>query len=124
MPHYFTVEEANSALRVVRPLVGQLIQIRQEIQARQPELLPLLERLAGNGGGEIPSHLTGLFLRMEKLVEQINATGAVLKDISQGLVDFPALRDGREIYLCWRCGEDTIAYWHELDTGFAGRERL
>jgi hypothetical protein len=57
-------------------------------------------------------------------LEQLADWGIELKDISTGLVDFPALRDGREVYLCWRVGELKVAFWHEIDTGFAGREPL
>ena len=57
-------------------------------------------------------------------MEAIHALGCELKHVDQGLIDFPALREGREVYLCWRLGEPTIGWWHDLDTGFAGRQPL
>jgi hypothetical protein len=60
----------------------------------------------------------------DKLIAKINDLGCEIKDIEQGLVDFPALREGREVYLCWRLGEEEVAFWHELDAGFGGRQPL
>ena len=61
---------------------------------------------------------------MRRLLETLEESGIVLRDIDRGLVDFPALSDGREIYLCWELGEDEVAYWHELEAGFGGRQPL
>jgi hypothetical protein len=58
---------------------------------------------------------------METLVKAIQGTGALLKDLNSGLVDFLTIREGRQVYLCWRFGEDEISYWHEIETGFSGR---
>jgi hypothetical protein len=62
--------------------------------------------------------------RLQTLIEELDEIGVELKGIDEGLVDFPSERDGRVINLCWRMGEETIAWWHELDTGFAGRQPL
>jgi hypothetical protein len=64
------------------------------------------------------------FLEVRRLLEMIEQSGIVLRDIDRGLVDFPALIDGREVLLCWELGEDEVAHWHDLDTGFDGREPL
>jgi hypothetical protein len=61
---------------------------------------------------------------LNDLVHQIQATGAILKDLNTGLIDFLAIREGREIFLCWKYGEDQLEFWHDLDVGFAGRQRL
>lgn len=121
MPRYFTVQEANDALRVIRPLVKALMELRQTVLGRQPEIWPVLQKALGNGGSKAASQAAGEFARMEKLVNEIKANGAELKDINTGLLDFLALRDGREVYLCWKYGEEDIQYWHELDTGYSGR---
>ena len=63
-------------------------------------------------------------MKAEALIKAIVELGVALKDIEQGLIDFPTERDGRIVYLCWRQGEDEIRFWHELDTGFAGRRPL
>lgn len=62
--------------------------------------------------------------RLEEVVGEIQETGCVVKDVDEGLVDFPTLRDGREVYLCWKLGEKRIEYWHGMDEGFAGRKPL
>ena len=119
---YFTLEQANAIVRAIRPLMGEILEIRQSILARQPLVWPVVARAAGNGGNREASQTVKEFQRLDHLVREIQATGAVLKDLNTGLVDFPALRDGREVYLCWRFDEEQIAYWHETDAGFAGRK--
>jgi hypothetical protein len=61
---------------------------------------------------------------MEALIQQVQALGVLIKDARIGLLDFPAWRDGREVYLCWRYGEKSVAYWHDTDAGFSGRQPL
>jgi hypothetical protein len=124
MARYFTLEQANATLKVVRPLVEQILAIRQVILDRQPEVWPTLEKAAGNGGGRAASLLAVEFDRLDTLVRQIQAMGVELKDVNLGLLDFPSLRDGRLVYLCWKYGEDEIRFWHEIDAGFGGRQPL
>ncbi len=124
MPRYFTFEEANSALAVIRPLMDEIELIRQEILAQQPETWNAIQRAAGNGGSPALSRLVKTFDRVDELLHRIQAMGVLVKDINTGLLDFPALRHGREVYLCWRRGEDEIAYWHEIEAGFAGRQPI
>lgn len=124
MPRQFTLQEANQALDVIRPLMDEIQKIRQEILARRPEIWPMVERSAGNGGSQAASKLVKEFERLDALVHQVQATGALFKDINLGLLDFPALRDGREVYLCWKYGEDDIAFWHEIEAGYAGRQSI
>ncbi len=122
MPRYFTLDEANAALETIRPMVATLLELRDAILARSPEVWPVIEKAAGNGGSKAAAQVEHEFERMHALVHQIQDTGAVLKDINQGLLDFPSLREGREVYLCWLYGEDEIKYWHEIDAGYAGRQ--
>jgi hypothetical protein len=124
MPRQFTLQEANQALDVIRPLMDEIQKIRQEILARRPEIWPMVERSAGNGGSQAASKLVKEFERLDALVHQVQATGALFKDINLGLLDFPALRDGREVYLCWKYGEGDIAFWHEIEAGYAGRQSI
>jgi hypothetical protein len=124
MPRYFTLEEANDALENIRPMMEQIQSIRKEILARQPEVWPVIERAAGNGGNRAASLIAFDFERLDDLVHQIMDTGAVIKDLDNGLVDFPALREGHEVYLCWQHGEERIDFWHEKDAGFAGRQPI
>ncbi len=122
--HYFTIEEANAALRVIRPLMEEIQRIRGKIIAQRPEIWPAMARSVGNGGNPALSRLVKEFDRLDQAVRQILATGAQIKDIDTGLLDFPAWREGHEVYLCWKVGEDEIAFWHEVDAGFAGRQPI
>jgi len=124
MPRYFTLQQAQETLAEIRPLVGEIQEIRDGIVARQPEVWPVVERSAGNGGSQAASQVVREFERLDRLVHQVLATGTLFKDINLGLLDFPALRDGQEVYLCWKWGEDDIAFWHEIESGYAGRQPI
>ena len=124
MPRYFTLSEANETLGAIRPLMDEVQAIRQKILANQPEAWPAIERSAGNGGNRALSNMVQDFEKLDALVHRIQETGAILKDINMGLLDFPALRQGREVYLCWQYGEEDIAYWHEVEAGYAGRQPI
>ena len=124
MPRYFTLDEASATLAVIRPLLAEILEIRQAILEKQPEVWPVLAKAAGNGGSQAANQVELEFHRLNQLVHRVQATGAVLKDLDLGLIDFPAQRNGREVYLCWKFGEDQIRYWHDLDSGFAGRQPL
>jgi len=119
---HFTLAEANIALEIVRPLLREVLEVRQTILNRQADLWHVIEKSPGNGGNREASQTVWEFERLNRLLRQIQATGAVIKDVNSGLVDFPALREGREVYLCWKYGEDQIEYWHDIDAGFAGRQ--
>ena len=131
MPRRFTPDEANAELAEIRPLVEQLVEHRRKQQRLQAERQELSARIAGNGGGIDSAALAELdkaerHARVE-IVRRVNAIherGAIVKDVDSGLVDFPALRDGEEILLCWLLGEEQVAHWHGLEEGFAGRKRL
>jgi hypothetical protein len=124
MPQYFTLQEANKALEVIRPLMEEVQTIRQKILANQPEAWPAIERSAGNGGNRALSNMVQDFEKLDALIHQIQDTGAQIKDINTGLLDFSAMKDGREVYLCWQYGEEDIAFWHEVEAGFAGRQSI
>ena len=124
MSQYFTLQEANKALNIIRPLMDEVQVIRQKILENQPEAWPAIEKSAGNGGNRALSNLVQEFEKLDALVHQIQDTGAQIKDINTGLLDFSALKNGREVYLCWQHGEDDIQYWHEIEAGFAGRQPI
>ena len=124
MSQYFTLQEANEALNIIRPLMDEVQVIRQKILENQPEAWPAIEKSAGNGGNRALSNLVQDFEKLDALVHQIQDTGAQIKDINTGLLDFSALKNGREVYLCWQHGEDDIQYWHEIEAGFAGRQPI
>jgi len=124
MPRYFTLQEARETLAEIRPMIDEIQDIRQEILARRPDVWPVVERSAGNGGSQVASKLVNEFERLDKLVHQVLGTGTLFKDINLGLLDFPALKDGREVYLCWKYGEEDIEFWHEIEAGYAGRQPI
>lgn len=124
MSHYFTLQEANEALNIIRPLMDEVQRIRQKILEKQPEAWPAIEKSAGNGGNRALSNMVQDFEKFDALVHRIQDTDVLIKDINTGLLDFPALRDGREVYLCWQYGEEEIAFWHEVEAGYAGRQPI
>jgi hypothetical protein len=124
MPHYFTVNEANAVVDTLRPWIKEILETRQRILDRMPEVWPAVNRSLGNGGNPIASAVDRDYRRIDVLYKQILATGVEVKDINTGLLDFLSLREGHEVYLCWRYDEKEILYWHELDAGFAGRTPL
>jgi hypothetical protein len=129
---HFTPEEANEALDAVRPLVERLVERRRDLLQREEELRGLRGKVAGNGGGIEPSLLAGAAEAVSQAaaevtdtIAEIEAAGAVVKDLDRGLVDFPARHpDGETVFLCWHLGEDEIRFWHGLEEGFAGRKPL
>ena len=130
MPRFFTVEEANLELPRLRQWLPRLQARRRRLDVVQLKLGELTLKAAANGNLlEEEVHATQreakrLTEEFDKLIAKIKDLGCELKDIEQGLVDFPSLREGREVYLCWRLGEQEVAFWHELDAGFGGRQPL
>lgn len=124
MSRYFTLQEASETLNTIQPWMDEIQAIRQEILARKPDVWPVVERAAGNGGSRVASELVVEFKRLDTLVHKIQETGVLFKDINLGLLDFPALKEGREVYLCWKYGEGDIAFWHEIEAGYAGRQSI
>ena len=124
MPKYYTPEEANNLLEIVRPLVGELMEIGQRVRSRQPEIWSVVEKSAGNGGNPELSRMLPDFDRLDVIIHQLQDMGIEVKDLGTGLIDFPALRDGRVVFLCWKYDEESIRFWHEVDAGFAGRQPI
>jgi hypothetical protein len=130
-PRYFTPAEANAALEELRPLAEEMVAKRRELVEAQAQRAALGAQVGANGGDLTPSDFAEADEELERAaselaqsVEQIQAAGVLVKDLDQGLLDFPALREGEEILLCWRVGEADIRYWHGLEEGFAGRKPL
>jgi hypothetical protein len=131
IPRHFTPKEASDELREIRPLAEELVAHRREQQRLHGERSALAAKIAGNGGGIDSQAIADLEqaeererVEIARCVNAIHGRGAIVKDLDQGLVDFPALRAGEEILLCWRLGEDEVAHWHGLEEGFAGRKQL
>jgi hypothetical protein len=130
-PRYFTPEEANAALDELRPLAEEMVERRQELVVAQERRASLGAQVGTNGGDLTPSDFAEADEELEqaatdlaRVVERIQSEGVLIKDLDRGLLDFPALRDGEEILLCWQLGEDRVEFWHGVDEGFAGRKPL
>jgi len=128
---YFTAEEANESLEEVRPLTEELVEHRRSLVELQEWQVALTARIAGNGGNVQPQELQELQERLDeevagiaRCVARIQGVGALVKDLDEGLVDFPARRDGEDVLLCWHLGEEEIGFWHGLEEGFSGRKPL
>lgn len=120
---HFTREQADALLPKLEPILLDLREAKDQLTDEQAHGL-LSDAAPGNGGGE-PGHQVGsAFLEVRRLLDTLEEAGIVVRDIDRGLVDFPARMDGREVYLCWELGEDSVAHWHELEAGYGGRRPL
>jgi hypothetical protein len=153
MTHYFDIDAANAAVPELDGILSVLAEQRAELVRLRDEVLaagsgagdgsttavadranqPNPPDTSGEPPGDLPivDDLRLTRLRMQGLIDQmaagvarIDALGLTLRDIEHGLVDFPALVAGRQVWLCWQRGETTIGYWHGLETGFSGRRPL
>jgi hypothetical protein len=131
MARTFTPEEANAALVELRPVVERMVQHRRNLLAAQKLQAELVTRIAGNGGDMMPSDLREAAETIQReavaiaeCADLVNAAGAEIKSLEEGLLDFPAKRGDEDVLLCWKLGEDEIGYWHGVDEGFAGRKPL
>ena len=127
----FTPEEANALLAWLEERFSRMMPVRDELAARQVDLLELLRQRRGNGSASKEEDIVGaqrdvdrLTQRLQRDLREIAGRGIIVQDLGRGLVDFPSYREGREVYLCWLRGEERISHWHETDTGFGGRQRL
>ena len=120
---YFTVEEANALLPRLEPLMKRLLSRRARASRLAQQLTDQLANYRSNVGSAELSTLTQDFAAIERLIHEIQSYGVVLKDVNAGLLDFLSERNGRDVFLCWRFGEEKIEYFHELHKGFAGRQQ-
>jgi hypothetical protein len=135
---FYSIEQANARLPEVEELLGRLIDDRRQLVALRDLAAERLatagrtsdrrERLDDAAGDDelraIRLRMQGVIDQMQAAVGQLDAWDVALRDIPTGLVDFPALANGRQIWLCWRLGEGDIEWWHEHDAGVAGRQPL
>ena len=131
MTRFFDIDAANEAVAEVGPLLATLADQRAELIRLRDRTLAA-HAAAGGGPAEfddgeaqrIRLRMQGIVDQMAAAVAQIDRLGITLRDIERGLIDFPALAGGRQVWLCWQLGEDTVEHWHELETGFGSRRRL
>ena len=127
-PVLFSVEEANALLPRLIPILTELRELKTELDDARRSLAGLTPAMRSNGhaaeSATLERRLREVATIITERVRQVAALGVEVKDLDHGLIDFPSLRGGRIVYLCWRLGEGDVAYWHDLDTGFAGRRPL
>lgn len=111
---WFTVASARRELRRLRPAAERMCELYQRLERKRPRRILSDQRVD-------PAYFS-LVLRLQDTVRQIGGRGVRVRDVRQGLLDFPARRDGREVCLCWRVGERSLRFWHEPEAGFAGRK--
>jgi hypothetical protein len=127
----FTPEDANAALAQLRPIAEEMVRRNRMLAEAQVEQAELVTRIAGNGGDLTPSEVREAVERVSQAAEavadcvrRIDEAGVQVKDLGEGLLDFPARHRGEDVLLCWKVGEPEVAFWHGLDEGFAGRKPL
>ena len=125
----FTPDEANSALTQVRPLAERMVELRGRLAELEDEQREAVRVVSGNGSGEgVGDAHTPEFAKLARelrdIAEELALIGVHLKDPDTGLLDFPAVREGEDVLLCWQVGESDVEWWHSLEDGFAGRRRI
>jgi len=121
---HFTLEEAREELPELRRQFARIQILLAELQAAHLEQQRIQELIESNGHGSRHPDFGPQVAELQEIVSSINAKGIEIKHLQNGLIDFPHLREGEEVYLCWLYGEDDIRYWHTLEGGFAGRMAL
>src|SRR3954447_14534199 len=131
MPRTFTLDEATALLPTIQPILERIINLRARLERTERDLVSLNWKARSNGPadhsgsfGEGQTARSALMAEINAKLIQIHELGIELKDPAVGLIDFPSLRDGRVVYLCWRRGETAIEYWHDPDPGSAARQPL
>jgi hypothetical protein len=120
---FYSVEEANAVLPKLKPLLER-IRATQQALAEDKTVAAVRERASHNGGGLPARHLSELTRTLERDMRQLQEWGIVLRDPTIGLIDFHHQRQGETVLLCWKLGEAKVEWWHPVDTGIAGRQRL
>jgi hypothetical protein len=120
---HYTIEEARALLPSIRVWFDSV----EAVQAHLSKLDVRLSSLSSSGddvGGETVNSSIKAQAQLQSLALEFASRGIQIKDLERGLIDFPAVRDGKEIFLCWEKGEDDIEFWHDIDSGFSGREPI
>ena len=131
-PRLFTLTEAERTRREVEPVLVEAIELRKKLAPLVEELGAISARIQWVGGSVVPYEKTArmrfehdkLAESLKASLERIQSTGCLIKDLDTGLLDFPAIINNEEVYLCWRLGEERIRFWHRQNEGFAGRKPL
>ena len=120
---HYTREEAQALLPQLRQWLKRLNELRREVERSDKRLSSLMH--PGNDlGGDLVNKWIRTLAEMQEVVGEFQRRDILIKDVERGLIDFPAIIGGKEVFLCWEQDEDAVEFWHDLDTGYSGRERL
>ncbi|TAL04821.1 MAG: DUF2203 family protein [Verrucomicrobia bacterium] len=120
---HYTREEARALLPQVREWLARLNELRREMERDEKRLNGMFTD-GQDLGGNLVNDWVRTLAALQSVLAEFQRREIQLKDVERGLLDFPAIIGGREVFLCWEDGEEDIEHWHELDTGYGGRERL
>jgi hypothetical protein len=121
---HFTVDEANALIPFILSIWERVQALRSEMVAYQEDFERVHQAAPGNGGTETGTKLVEYSEGIGRLLKELDQKGVLVKDIENGLMDFPHIRENREVLLCWKVGEKSVSYWHEIDAGFRNRQPL
>lgn len=121
---HYSVAEARASLPLLRNHFAVIHSCRERMIKAENALQRLTEKTGGDVGGAAAGDLVRAMTELQRRIFHISKMGILIKDIERGLVDFPHLRNGEEVLLCWELEEDDIEFWHDLESGYAGRDRL
>jgi len=121
---HFQLDEARALLPHLRQAFGSIHTARDQLLACEERLARKQNETGADLGGPAVNNLLRAMIAIHEALSDITSRGIQVKDIDRGLVDFPHIRKGREVLLCWELEEDDIEFWHDVDTGYPGRERL
>jgi hypothetical protein len=120
---HYTRDEAQALVPQLRQWLERLNRLREDLQRFEKRLGGMTDQ-GHDIGGETVNNWIRALADMQAILAEFQRREIFIKDLSRGLVDFPAIIGGREVFLCWEADEDTVEFWHDLETGFGGRERL
>jgi hypothetical protein len=120
---HYTRDEARALLPQIRQWLARLNRLREDLQRFEKRLSGMTEQGKDIGGETVNNWIRAL-ADTQQILAEFQRREIFIKDLSRGLVDFPAIIGGREVFLCWESDEDDVEFWHDLETGFGGRERL
>jgi hypothetical protein len=120
----FSLSEARSLLPRLRSILEEVVDEWNRVKSLNPQIQKARDKAQFDGYSAYGVEYIETISHLMFLLQQVRELGVVLKDVERGLCDFPFMKDGRVVYLCWQLGEETIGYWHDVEAGFAGREPL
>jgi hypothetical protein len=121
---HYTLEEARATLPRLRAIFGEIHKSKAALEQAESNVAEKIEKTGGDVGGKAVNQAVSSMVHLRDHLLEISKMGIQIKDLDRGLVDFPSIRDGHEVFLCWELEEDDIEFWHEIESGYAGRERL